>query len=221
VTCGFSTTASTLLLPMAATGEAAQRDALPPTAAEGSGTAYNFTAIEGKHSFPCLQTDEAKDALLRWNLGPFMQAKAFRFDQAFAPEQADAFMRDFFASTEVQAAVPVCTGPGQHTTYHRGEFGPLGDVEAVKFHRLPTTVLRLDFFDRLKDEGIVKHYGDNQTSVAKCLDVMCGDILVSDRLRKLLLDEEDEEWELFSELERSELIFHPQALCSWRRHEPV
>ena len=48
------------------------------------------------------------------------------------------------------------------------------------------------------------HPGD----IAKCLDVQCGEVLVSDRLRKLLLDEEDEEWELFSEAERRELIFH-------------
>ena len=36
----------------------------------------------------------------------------------------------------------------------------------------------------------------------------CGDILVSDRLRKLMLDESSEEWELYSEAERKELIFH-------------
>ena len=189
----------------------AKDDALPPTVADGSGSAYKFTPIDGgKQSFPTLQTEEAKEALLRWNLKPFMQAKAFRFDQAYVPERVDAFMRDFFASPEVQAAAPVCTGPGQHTTYHTGEFGPLGDVPtgSVKCRRLPTTVLRLDFFDRLKDEGIVRHYGDNQTDIAKCLDVMCNGILVSDRLRKMLLDESSDEWCVYTEAERAELIFH-------------
>ena len=180
-------------------------DALPPSSADGSGSAYNFTVInDPKASFPSVRDQDNRDALLRWNLLPFMQAKCFRFDQAFAPEHADAFLRDFFSSPMVQEAAPVCTGPGSHTIDHVGQFGPLGDVtEPIKYHRLPTTVLRLDFFDRVKDEGLVRA-GD----IAGCFDVPCGDILVSDRLRKMILDESSEEWELYSEQERNELIFH-------------
>ena len=193
---------------MSATGEEQPRDALPPVVGDTTGSAYQFTPIDGgKSSFPCLVTEQAKEALLRWNLRPFMQAKSFRFNQAYSPEHVDAFMRDFFASPEVQAAAPVCTGPGQFATHHTAEFGPLGDVDSVKCHRLPTTVLRLDFFDRLKDEGIVRQYGE-QLDIAKCLDVMCNGILASDRLRKLLLDESSEEWCVYTEAERSELIFH-------------
>ena len=189
---------------MAATGEGVKSDALPPTGADGSGSAYTFTPIEGKASFPSMQASECKDPLLRWNLWPFQQAKAFRFDQAFAPEQADAFLRDFFSSPAVQAAAPVCIGPGNSLIDQVASFGPMGDVtEPVKYHRLPTTVLRLDFFDRLKDEGLVRA-GD----IAGCFDVPCGDILVSDRLRKMLLDDGSEEWELYSGAERKELIFH-------------
>lgn len=92
----------------------------------------------------------------------------------------------------------MCTGPGQ--------WGTPGSVApgAVKYTKLPTTVLRLDFFDRLNDAGIVRSGVD----IAKCLDVQCGEVLVSDRLRKLMLDSEDEHWDLFSEAERRELIFH-------------
>ena len=44
----------------------------------------------------------------------------------------------------VQAAAPVCIGPGSHMVEQVANFGPLGDViEPVKYHRLPTTVLRL------------------------------------------------------------------------------
>ena len=177
------------------------RDALPPTGVDGSGSAYQFTPID--KSFPSLQPEDVKGALLRWNLSPFMQAQAFRFDQAFVPEQAEAFLRDFFASPIVQATAPVCTGPGTHTIHHVAQFGQLGEVEAIKYKRLPTTVLRLDFFDRLKEAGISRE-GD----IAKCLDEQVGSILVSDKLRKLLLDESWEDWEIYSEAERAELIFH-------------
>merc|ERR1712216_339617 len=106
---------------------------------DGSGSAYSSTPIEAssKQAFPSVSTGEAKDALLKWNMLPFMQAKAFRFDQAFAPEQSDAFLRDFFASAAVQEAAPVCTGPGSNTnsvySHVYGQFGPLGNVESVKY----------------------------------------------------------------------------------------
>lgn len=44
-------------------------------------------------------------------------------------------------------------------------------------------------------------------------------MLVSDRLRRVLLDEEDEEWDLFSPAERSELIFHLYARTA-KLHTP-
>jgi len=167
---------------------------------EGAEAAQTFTfeALAPKQTFPSLEPTESKDNLQRWNLAPFMQAQGFRFDQAFAPEQTDAFLLDFFSSAVVQDAAPVCTGKGGH-------WGALGVVTGpgLKYERLATTVLRLDFFDRLKEAGIVRA-GD----IMKCLDEPCGEILVSDRLRKLLLDETSEEWELFSTAERKELIFH-------------
>lgn len=164
-----------------------------------SGSSFTFTPLEGKGCFDSLKTTAAADSLKKWNMDEFLQAKVFRFDQAFSPDHIDAFLLDFFASTAVQEAAPVCNGPG------KGNWGVLGELKpgAVKYKQLPTTVLRLDFFDRLRDAGIVRE-GD----IAKCLDVQCGEVLVSDRLRKLLLDEEDEGWDLFSDAERSELIFH-------------
>jgi hypothetical protein len=160
-----------------------------------SGSSFTFTQL--KEALPAFESSDAQDSLQRWNLLPFMRTAAFRFDQPFTPEQTDAFLMDFFGAAAVQEAAPVCTSPGQ--------WGPLGSLGpgAVKYGRLPTTVLRLDFFDRLKDAGIVR-MGD----IAKCFDVQCGEVLVSDRLRKLLLDDTSEEWELFSAAEREELIFH-------------
>ena len=51
------------------------------------------------------------------------------------------------------------------------------------------------------------HAGDARRH-HRCMDEQCGDILVSDRLRKVFLDEASEEWDLFSQTERQELIFH-------------
>lgn len=126
-----------------------------------------------------------------------MRTHTFRFDQRFDEEQIDVFLADFFGDATVQRQMPVSTAPDS--------WAPLGAVKqgAVRHTPLCTTVLRLDFFDRLNDAKIVRN-----GSIGKCLDQPFGDILISNRLQKLLLDEESEEWELFSAAERSELIFH-------------
>ena len=166
-----------------------------PTPNGMAAESFTFTPIES--SFPSLKTTDARDRLKKWNLDCFMQAAAFRFDQPFSQESTDAFLFDLFASQVVQEAAPVCVAPGQWKT--------LGSLlsGAVKYVRLPTTVLRMDFFDRLEENGIVRA-GD----IAKCLDTQVGEVLVSDKLRLLMLDESSDEWELFTEAERSELIFH-------------
>jgi len=176
---------------------------LEPTAT-GSGTTYTFIPLD--KAFPSLEAADAKDSLRKWNLDAFQVAKAWRFDQPFSPEQADAFLLDFFSSPSVQGAAPVCVGPGGAGGAGKPAcWSELGTVQpgAIKYTRLAATVLRLDFFDRLKDAGIVRG-----GEVSKCLDVQCGEVLVSDRLRTMLLDESSEDWEVFSERERSELIFH-------------
>ena len=126
-----------------------------------------------------------------------MQSGIFRFDQPFKPEQIGTFLSDFFGDPSVQQAVPVSAGPGSW-----GSLGPVAQ-NGVSFKRLRSTVLRLDFFDRLNERGLVRagHIGG-------CLDQQVGDILVSDRLRLMLLDESAEEWDVFTPGEREELIFH-------------
>jgi hypothetical protein len=80
-----------------------------------------------------------------------MQARTFRFDPPFRPEQLDVFLSDFFGDAQVQAAMPVSTGPGS--------WGPLGPVKpaAVRHSPLRSTVLRLDFFDRLNEAEVVRN----------------------------------------------------------------
>ena len=176
------------------------------------GTSFTFTPLPSEKTFPSLQKVDVKDNLKKWNLDEFSVAKAFRFDHPFNPDEADAFLLDFFSSPVVQEVAPVCTGPQTRGWSNRttepdrsAGWSQLGTLKAgaIKFKRLATTVLRLDFFNRLDEQEIVR-MGD----ISKCLDVPCGEVLVSDRLRKLLLDDGCEDWDLFSAAEREELIFH-------------
>ena len=52
--------------------------------------------------------------------------------------------------------------------------------------------------------GIVRQ----SRSIVKCYDEMYGDIMISDELRKMLLMEESDNYEVYSEKDRSEFLFH-------------
>ena len=164
-----------------------------PSGAADSGSSFTFHALE--NAFPSLQSTQMKDRMLKWNLAPTMVAKAFRFDQAFKPEQLDAFLLDFFNDPEVQEHAPIALSGGS--------WGRLGKASAVKKERLASTLLRLDLFDQLEEAGIVR-----KGSIGGCLDAQVGEVLVSDRLRLCLLDEASEEWEAFSSMQRRELLLH-------------
>ena len=51
--------------------------------------------------------------------------------------------------------------------------------------------------------GIVRQSG----SIVKCYDDMYGDIMISDELRKMLLMEDSDNYDVFSEKDRSEFLF--------------
>lgn len=161
-------------------------------------TTFTFHVLPG--SLKSLKEKKAQELLSKWNLDVHMQAHSFRYDQHFTPPQLEAFLHDFFNDPTVQSTAPVCTGR------QAGSWGPMGSVSSIKKERMSTSVVRLDFFDRLESEeiGIVR-----AGCIAKCLDVPCGEMVIaSDKLRVMLLDEASEEWDVFSAQERRELIFH-------------
>ena len=51
--------------------------------------------------------------------------------------------------------------------------------------------------------GIVRQSG----SIVKCYDEMYGDIMISDELRKMLLMDDSDNYDVFSEEDRSEFLF--------------
>ena len=58
-------------------------------------------------------------------------------------------------------------------------------VDSCTVEEVPCTILSMDFFDRLwsPDGGVVKQSGH----IMKCFDEMCGDFLISDELRKVMM----------------------------------
>jgi len=64
-------------------------------------------------------------------------------------------------------------------------------------------VTSMNFFDRLKDDGVVRSGG----SICKCFDETFEGILIQDELRKMILSEDCINFESFSDDDRNELMF--------------
>lgn len=85
-------------------------------------------------------------------------------------------------------------------------------VESIQFQPLSTTITQLSFFDRLCPD-VVRETGD----IKKCFDEYLDEyqMILSDELQKLLLDPvSSEHYDLFTEKDRKEFIFHVfKLLC--------
>ncbi|XP_015172855.1 PREDICTED: uncharacterized protein C11orf70 homolog [Polistes dominula] len=85
-------------------------------------------------------------------------------------------------------------------------FSFLGIIAStVDVEQLPCSVINMSFFDKLRnpDNGIISISG----VIRKRYDSEIHDFLVSDKLREMLLDEESEQYNLYTKDERNEFIF--------------
>ncbi|KAI9000200.1 hypothetical protein BC832DRAFT_562729 [Gaertneriomyces semiglobifer] len=133
-----------------------------------------------------------------------MYVRKFSFDQPLHMYEVDRFLLDFLNDPEVHPCIQVLSRGDKWTR--------LGVVSHVEKEELRATVRSLDFFDRLNDRNanILRPSGE----IIKMLETCHDSFMVADHLRACLLMPEFESYDIFSEPDRKELIFHIfKALC--------
>ncbi|XP_040400108.1 cilia- and flagella-associated protein 300 isoform X2 [Cygnus olor] len=156
---------------------------------------FTFCPLPQK-AFPCLQDRDIRDRLLKWSMHGRITAQAFSFDQQFKPYQKDEFVLAFFNDPNVNSSLKLLSPSGQWTTLG----SKVTKIEAIV---VPCTQISMSFFDRLYTEGLVRETGH----IVKCYDEYYDDILISDELRKVLLLEDSDHYDLFSQSDRKEFLF--------------
>ncbi|XP_055471568.1 cilia- and flagella-associated protein 300 isoform X1 [Psammomys obesus] len=147
--------------------------------------------------FQSLSSRETTSLLRQWSMLGRIQAQAFSFDQKFQPYQKDDFVMAFFKDPNVIPNLQLLSNSS-------GQWTILGtEVKKIEAKNVPCTQLSMSFFQRLYDENIVRESGH----IVKCLDSFCDPFLVSDELRKVLLIEDSDKYEVFSLQEREEFLF--------------
>ncbi|XP_015280002.1 PREDICTED: uncharacterized protein C11orf70 homolog [Gekko japonicus] len=156
---------------------------------------YTFHHLPQK-SFPSLESRETRDRLVKWSMDGRITAQAFSFDQNFKGYQQEDFLMDFFNHPDVNSNLKMLSASGQWTTLNTS-------VKKVEVKNILCTKVSMSFFDRLYCEGVVRENG----FIVKCFDEYCDEILIADELRKVLLLEDSDHYDLFSRLDREEFLF--------------
>ncbi|GAB1603680.1 cilia- and flagella-associated protein 300-like, partial [Argonauta hians] len=124
-----------------------------------------------------------------------LKIQLFSFDQLFQSYQYKTLIHNFFNDPTVINNLEICS------TNNWCKFGQ--KASKVDIEIIPCSVLSMEFFDRLKESGIVLEGG----SIQKCYDEFYEDFIVSDELRKMFLLEESDNYELYSESEKEQFLF--------------
>ncbi|KAK6633224.1 hypothetical protein RUM44_003825 [Polyplax serrata] len=157
---------------------------------------YNFTHLKSKN-FSVLNEKSALDYFLKWSLKGQIKLTTFCFNEAFLVHQRKDFIDNFFHDAVV---VSVLNSLLPNWPFNRE------NIVKIEAQTVPCTVSSMSFFDRIQNERnkIIRGEGN----IRQCLDDVIDGFLVSDELRKMLIDEESDNFGLFLEGDRNEFIFH-------------
>ncbi|XP_036379266.1 cilia- and flagella-associated protein 300 [Megalops cyprinoides] len=157
-----------------------------------SGHKFSFSLLSGK-TFSFIQDKNTSELFMKWSMLGRITAQAFNFDQPFQPYKQHEFAFDFFNDPCVMSNLKMIGGPGSWKPLER-------EVTKVNVELVPCTKLSMDLFDPLYSHGIVHPSGH----IAKCFHEYYADF---DELRKMLLIEDSENYEIISLEDREEFLF--------------
>ncbi|KAK7789525.1 hypothetical protein R5R35_000831 [Gryllus longicercus] len=172
------------------------------------GSKYTFVYVENK-TYSFFLDKIIKEYLAKWSLKGTLKINTFAFNEPFQSYKMKEFVYAFFSD------------PSVVNTLLSGKDADGESCGDIDYEQLLCSVTSMRFFDRLKDpnNGITMSDG----YIRKCLDTKIDDFFVSDKLRKMLLDDDSEEYNLYSEDERKQFLFKLFAhLClggQWCQYE--
>ncbi|XP_071952353.1 cilia- and flagella-associated protein 300-like isoform X2 [Antedon mediterranea] len=125
-----------------------------------------------------------------------MLIQHYNYDQMFQTYMKDDFMKEFFEDSNVTDTLNILNSSGVATNFAT-------NVVRVECSPVPCFYTSMSFFDRLQKESIVRENG----SIAKCLDEFYEGFTIADELRKMLLVEDSDNYEIYTDQERDEFLF--------------
>ncbi|XP_034239048.1 cilia- and flagella-associated protein 300-like [Thrips palmi] len=158
--------------------------ATPATAAP-----FHFVCLDTKTD--CVLSEPSIDGLLKkWSMKGYLRAQRYSFNEAFQVYQKEDLARAFFGDPHVVS------------TLRSFPAGKARAAHEVAVQRVPCSLTSTALFRRLAKVGVVR----GEDLITPCAETQVGDIVINDRLRRILVDEEDEDWDVFTAGERAEFL---------------
>ncbi|XP_015587691.1 uncharacterized protein C11orf70 homolog [Cephus cinctus] len=157
---------------------------------------YTFLSLPQNNYFG-LNDKATQELLTKWGLNENFHIQNFSFNEPFQPYHKYNLTESFFKDQAVAGVLK---------TKSKGCWAAHGTVAStVETRQIPCSVLTMSFFEKLKDpNNKVVH---NSGTICKRYDLDIDGFLVSDNLRGMLIDEDCEQYNLYSKNEREEFIF--------------
>ncbi|XP_067841565.1 cilia- and flagella-associated protein 300 isoform X2 [Heptranchias perlo] len=158
--------------------------------------AFTFRHLSNK-KINFMEDSKIRDLFVKWSTHGRITVQVFNFDEYFQAYDKDDFVLAFFQDPNVVTNLKVVSPLSC-------QWKTLGtEVKKIEAEEVPCTQLSMLLFDRLYTEEIVRETGH----IAKCLDEFYEDFTISDQLRQVLLLEDSDNYQIFSEAERDEFVF--------------
>ncbi|XP_067943836.1 cilia- and flagella-associated protein 300-like isoform X2 [Watersipora subatra] len=165
-------------------------------AGDGSVQKFSFQYLSSR-TFPSLELKDFQDRLQKWGMENRIHAQAFCFDQQFKPYVAEKFALDFFQSDEIMRSVKLAGSAGTIS------YGLGARASAVEIESIPCSTISMTMFDKLSEKGVLQEGG----YIRKCLEEYVENVCLADQLRNVLVNEDYEKYDIYSEEEREEFLF--------------
>jgi hypothetical protein len=150
---------------------------------------FSFTQVPCE--LECLSPRERQEQLMQYNLDKGLIVQKFRFagGNLNSTSEYDQLLIDFLGTGSCMASIQVSGTPSipiEHEAQH-----------------LNSSVMSMDFFDRLDEAGVTGPGG----RLMGCYDEVFDGITVTDKLREMLLNEDSENAYTYSDDEKNEIIY--------------
>lgn len=137
---------------------------------------------------------DTEDYLMKWSMKGNLTVQYYSFNKPFNIQKKNEFVLDFFKDSMVYSTL----------IYNQTQIGK--PASSVIIESVPCTVLSMDFFDRLLDpeNNIVRCDGK---SIVQCQEDDIGGFTIDDNLRNIILNEDYQNFNLYSESDRKQFIW--------------
>ena len=153
---------------------------------------FEFEHVETQ--LECFASREAREQLMQWNIDATLKVERFKFAGTFNASIAsdyDRILRDFFRDATSTSHLEISGSPSSVPVQ-------------INFQPVGTSVMSMDFFDRLEAYDIISSVGGQ---IRGCFEEYFDGVQCGDKLREVLLNPDSENASAYKESEKLELIY--------------